>query len=91
VNCFLKYHIQSNGHLIYDLGRTELYEEYFLLGYGAVLKINRRFGGIYPLHLQVEEYAEEQETSAEAGGRELLLGVLFDPEDGGDIFLRNVS
>jgi hypothetical protein len=43
---------------------------------------------------RVEEYAE-QETSVKAGGEQssagFLLGLFFDPEDGGDMFLRNVG
>jgi hypothetical protein len=38
------------------------------------LKVIRRFGGTYCLHLQG-----------------FLLGLFFDPEDGGDMFLRNVG
>jgi hypothetical protein len=35
-----------------------------------------------------------QETSVKAGGKHhagVLLALLFDPEDGGDMFLRNVG
>jgi hypothetical protein len=46
---------------------------------------NRRFGGTYRLHFQEEEYAEH-ENSAKAGGKQI-----FDPEDGGNLFLRNVG
>jgi hypothetical protein len=50
------------------------------------LKVNRRFGGTYRLHLQ------DQDTRVKAGAKSngILLG-LFDPEDTGDIFLRNVG
>jgi hypothetical protein len=43
-----------------------------------------------------EEYAD-QETSVKAGGQQgcshsgSFLGLFFDPEDGGDMFLRNVG
>jgi hypothetical protein len=41
----------------------------------------------------VEEYVE-QEASVKGVGKQgnagFLLGLLFDPEDGGDIFLSNV-
>jgi hypothetical protein len=43
------------------------------------LKVNRRFGGIYSLLLATCFYAG------------FLLGLFFDPEDGGDMFLRNVG
>jgi hypothetical protein len=35
-----------------------------------------------------------QETSVKADGKQIcgfLLGLFFDPEDGGDMFLRNVG
>jgi hypothetical protein len=32
-----------------------------------------------------------KETSVKAGGKQILLGLFFDPEDGGDMFLRNVG
>jgi hypothetical protein len=50
------------------------------------LKVNRRFGKKYRLHLRAEQ--AEQDTSVKAGG---TLLDLFYPEDGGDIFLRNVG
>jgi hypothetical protein len=41
-----------------------------LLGYNAVqsLKLKRRFGGIYRLHLQIKEYSE-QESEVREGGK----------------------
>jgi hypothetical protein len=33
----------------------------------------------------------EQEISVNAGSKQKLLGLFFDPEDGGDIFLRNIG
>jgi hypothetical protein len=46
------------------------------------LKVKRRFGGKYRLHLQ------GLATCFHAG---FLLGLFFDPEDGGYLFLRNVG
>jgi hypothetical protein len=43
-------------------------------------KVNRRFGGTYRLHLLA--------TCFHAG---FLLILFFDPEDGGDMLLRNVG
>jgi hypothetical protein len=45
------------------------------------LSFNRRFGETYRLHLLLV-------TSYHAG---LLFRLFFDPEDGGDMFLRNVG
>jgi hypothetical protein len=46
------------------------------------LKINRHFGGTFRLHVGSACYP------LHAG---FLLGIFFDPEDGGDMFLRNVG
>jgi hypothetical protein len=49
------------------------------------LKVNRRFGGTYRLHLQGRRISR---ASFHAG---FLLGLVFDAEDGGDMILRNVG
>jgi hypothetical protein len=49
------------------------------------LKVNRRFGGTYRQHTAWKQVAGRVATCFHAG---ILLG-LFDPEDGGDMFLRN--
>jgi hypothetical protein len=55
----------------------------------SLLKVNRRFGGTYRLHLQGRRISSVVlSTSFDAG---FLLGLFFDPEDGGDMFLRNVG
>jgi hypothetical protein len=48
----------------------------------SLLKVIIRFGGTYHLHLQARF-----PTSFHSG---ILLG-LFDPEDGGDMYLRNIG
>jgi hypothetical protein len=47
------------------------------------LKVNRRFGGTYLLHLHGSVF--------HLLTRWFLLGLFFDPKDGGDMFLRKVG
>jgi hypothetical protein len=51
------------------------------------LKAKRRFGGTVFSIFRIEEKTK-QVTSMKAGGKQNLF---FDPEDGGDIFLRNIG
>jgi hypothetical protein len=44
--------------------------------------VNQRFGGTYHLHFQSEKALLDALR---------FLGLLFDPEDVGDMFLRNVG
>jgi hypothetical protein len=62
------------------------------------LKVNRRFGGTYRIHLQ-EQIISQARNQHEAGSKKtsacyllhagFLLGFFFDSEDG-DMFFRNV-
>jgi hypothetical protein len=56
------------------------------------VKVTRRFGGIYRLHLQgrIVGQAEEMKQALLVVCF-IMLGLLFDPEDGGDVSLRNVG
>jgi hypothetical protein len=58
------------------------------------LKAHRRFGGTCHLHPQATSISHAK-TSVKAGSKQnyagLLFGVFFDPKDGGDMILRNVS
>jgi hypothetical protein len=47
-----------------------------------LLKVNRHFGGTYRLHLHVRIIGN---------GRNQYGADIFDPEDGGDMYFRNVS
>jgi hypothetical protein len=60
------------------------------------MSVNRRFGGTYRLHLQDRRISRARNQFASrallapcfhAG---FLLGLLFDPEDGVDMFFRNI-
>jgi hypothetical protein len=54
-------------------------------------KVNRRFGGTYFLHLQVQRIRQAR-NPGEAGRKQssdFMLGLLLNPEYGGDMFLRN--
>jgi hypothetical protein len=59
------------------------YEEYHLLGCDAVLRCNGRFGGAYR---RLAVYSACHLLTCW-----FLLKIFFDPEDGGDMFLRNVG
>jgi hypothetical protein len=58
------------------------------------LKVNRRFGGTWRLHLQGRRISQARNQPAllatcfHAG---VVLDLFFDLEDGGDIFIRNVG
>jgi hypothetical protein len=53
------------------------------------LKVNRCFGGTCLLHLRIEE-EDKQGNSKKQATRE-LLGLHFNSDDGGDMFLRNIG
>jgi hypothetical protein len=61
------------------------------------LRVNRRFGAKYHLNLQGQRISQAgnksalQSLLATCFYPGFLLGLRFDPEDGGDIFLRNVA
>jgi hypothetical protein len=48
------------------------------------MKVNRRFGGTYRLHIQHRSVCCQLHAN-------FLPGLLFDPEDGGDKLFRNVG
>jgi hypothetical protein len=56
------------------------------------LKVDQRFRGTYHLHFQGRRISQANRaplaTCFHAG---FLLGLFFDPEDGGDMLLRNVG
>jgi hypothetical protein len=55
------------------------------------VRVNRRFSGTYHLHLQdrrINQYNTSMKVSASRAG--FLLDLLFDPDGGGGMFLRNV-
>jgi hypothetical protein len=55
------------------------------------LKVNRRFGGTYRLHPQGQTTIRARALLATCFHAGFLLGLLFDPEEGGDMFLSATS
>jgi hypothetical protein len=55
------------------------------------LYVNRRFGGIYYLHLHDRKLAEletrVQQVCRQVGTRWFLARLILDPDDGGDTLL----
>jgi hypothetical protein len=56
-------------------------------------KVNRRFGGKYCilLHGRRISHARNQSEACYLLHAGFLLGLFFDPNDGGDIFLRKIG
>jgi hypothetical protein len=54
--------------------------------YSSIVKFNLHFRGIYCFHFQGQR-ASQASNEQDIG----LLSLLFDPEDGERIFLRNVG
>jgi hypothetical protein len=52
-----------------------------------LLICNRRFGGTYRLHLQGRREFQQEPACKQV----VLAEIFFDPEDGGDMFIRNVG
>jgi hypothetical protein len=55
------------------------------------LKVNRLFGGTYRLHLHGRKISRVRNHLATCFHNGFLLGLFLDHEDGGEMFLRNVS
>jgi hypothetical protein len=59
------------------------------------LKVNQRFEGKYPLLLHCRKISRARKQSQGRWQAEphagFFLGLFFDPEDGGDMFLHNVG
>jgi hypothetical protein len=70
--------------MLYPRNKTEI---------GEILKVSI-FGGTFCLHLQDQRISQAR-TKREAGGKlshaDFLLGLFFDPQFEGDMFLRNVD
>jgi hypothetical protein len=58
------------------------------------LKVNRRFGETYRLHLlgrRISQTRKKQKSACFLLPAGILFALFLDPEDGGDMFLRNVG
>jgi hypothetical protein len=70
-----------------------VYEDVYLQGLTrrGPLKLNRRFGGIYQPLLSKEGFMSKPNIYCCLLHAGFFLGLVFIPEDGGDVFLRNVG
>jgi hypothetical protein len=72
------------------------YEE-FSVSWGitpcTLVKVNRRFGWTHRFYLEGGRVNQARNQLIEAGSKQngLLLGLFFDPEDGVNVFFRNVG
>jgi hypothetical protein len=75
--------------------KLQLYWRVHHLGYNGVypLNVNRRFGGTCRLHLKGRGIfqARNQSSALYMLHVGVLLVLVFEPDDGGDMFLRNVG
>jgi hypothetical protein len=55
------------------------------------MNVNERFGGIHRLHFLVPRVSQVRSKHDAGIHTGLFLGLLFDPEDRGDMFLLNVG
>jgi hypothetical protein len=55
------------------------------------LKINRHFGGTCNLHLQGRGINQARNQYGAGGKQSSGFGLFYYPEDGGDMFLRNIG
>jgi hypothetical protein len=54
------------------------------------MKIDQDFGGTCPLSLQYRRISQARNQHETPISADFLHGLSFDPEDGGDMLLRNV-
>jgi hypothetical protein len=63
---------------------------FWIIRPSSPVKVNRLFRGTYRLHSHVRRVGQKRKQN-EAGRDVFLFLLLFDPEDGGDIFFRYVG
>jgi hypothetical protein len=54
------------------------------------LKVNRHFGGTCHIH-RLGRRVNQVRNQYKAGGKQILLSLLYNPEDEGDVFSRNAG
>jgi hypothetical protein len=82
-------HLSRIATEIYEVLTAIIMKEFYLLGYNAIYSVDKQL--TFRRNLARNERETGSTRSFSLSRASFLLGLIFDPEDGGDMFLRNVG